>query len=69
MVIRIGGISRIDISSVRLDFVDTNGKILQANIVSGKLGSDDVSNATIIPPSVDFKVKLSANCKIFFKGK
>ena len=69
MVVRIGGISRIDISSVRLDFVDTNGKILQANIVSGKLGSDDVSNATIIPPSVDFKVKLSANYKIFFKGK
>ena len=50
MVVRIGGIKRTDVSSFRLDFVDTNGKILQANIVSDKLGSDDVRNATIIPP-------------------
>ena len=50
MVVRIGGVSRIDVSSVKLDFVDTNGKILQANVVSDKLGSDDVSNATIISP-------------------
>ena len=50
MVVRIGGINRTDVSSFRLDFVDTNGKILQANIVSDKLGSDDVRNATIIPP-------------------
>ena len=68
MVVCISGISRIDVSSVRLNFVDTNGKILQANILSDKLGSDDARNATIIHPSVDFKVKLSGNCKIFFKA-
>ena len=65
MVVRIGGIKRTDVSSFRLDFVDTNGKILQANILSDKLDSDDVRNATIIPPCVGFKVKLSGNCNIF----
>ena len=50
MVVRIGGIKQTDVSSFRLDFVDTNGKILQANILSDKLDSDDVCNATIMPP-------------------
>ena len=53
MVVRIAGINRIDVSSVRLDFFDINAKVLQANILSDKLGSDDVRNATIIPPAVD----------------
>ena len=69
MVVRIAGINRIDVSSVRLDFVDINAKVLQANILSDKLGSDDVHNATIIPPAVDFKLKLSGNCNDFFEGK
>ena len=59
MIVRIGGISRINVSSIRFDFVDTQGKILQANIFTDKLGSDDIRNATIIPPAVAFKVKLS----------
>ena len=50
MVVRIGGIKQTDVSSFRLDFVDTNGKILQANILLDKLDSDDVRNATIMPP-------------------
>ena len=50
MVVRIGGIKQTDVSSFRLDFVDTNGKILQANILSDKLDSDDVRKATIMPP-------------------
>ena len=66
MVIRIGGIDRINVSSVRLDFIDTQGKILQANILTDKIDSDDVRNASIIPPAVAFKVKLSGNCRIFF---
>ena len=66
MVIRIGGVNRIDISSIRVDFVDTQGKVLQANIVTDKLDSDDVRNATIVPPADGFKVKLSGNCNIFF---
>ena len=36
MVGRIGGISRINVLSVRLDFVDIRGKILQANILTDK---------------------------------
>ena len=66
MVIRIGGIDRINVSSVRLDFIDTQGKILQANILTDKIDSDDVRNASIIPPAVAFKVKLSGSCRIFF---
>ena len=66
MMVRIGGINRINVSSVRIDFVDTQGKILQANILTDKIGSDDVRNATIIPPAVAFKVKLSGNSHIFF---
>ena len=66
MMVRIGGINRINVSSVRIDFVDTQGKILLANILTDKIGSDDVRNATIIPPAVAFKVKLSGNSHIFF---
>ena len=65
MVIRIGGISRINVSSIRLDFVNSQGKVLQANIPTDKLSSDDVRNATIIPPLVGFRMKLSGNCHIF----
>ena len=65
MVVRIGGINRINVSSTRLDFVNTQGKVLQANILTDKLGSDDVRNATIIPPVVAFRMKLSGNYHIF----
>ena len=65
MVVRIGGINRINVSSIRLDFVNTQGKVLQANILTDKLGSDDVRNATIIPPVVAFRMKLSGNYHIF----
>lgn len=66
MVVRIGGINRINVSSIRVDFVDTQGKVLQANIPTDKLDSDDVRNATIVPPAGGFKVKLSGNCYTFF---
>lgn len=66
MVVRIGGVDRINVSSIRVDFVDTQGKVLQANIPTDKLDSDDVRNATIVPPAGGFKVKLSGNCYTFF---
>ena len=66
MVVCIGGINRINVSSIRVDFVDTQGKVLQANIPTDKLDSDDVRNATIVPPAGGFKVKLSGNCYTFF---
>ena len=65
MVVRIGGINRINVSSIRLDSVNIQGKVLQANIPTDKLGSDDVRNATIIPPVVAFRMKLSGNYHIF----
>ena len=61
MVVRIGGINRIDLSSLILNFVDIQGNILQTNILADKLDSDDVRNATIIPPAVPFKMKLTGS--------
>lgn len=61
MVVRLGGVSRIDLASVRLDIVDANGKVLQSNIKTDRLDSDDIRNATILPPTDAFKVKLTGN--------
>ena len=61
MVVRLGGVSRIDLASVRLDIVDADGKVLQSNIKTDRLDSDDIRNATIIPPTNAFKVRLTGN--------
>lgn len=61
MVVRLGGVSRIDLASVRLDIVDANGKVLQSNIKTDRLDSDDIRNATILPPTDTFKVRLTGN--------
>ena len=61
MVVRLGGVSRIDLASVRLDIVDVNGKALQSNIKTDRLDSDDIRNATILPPTDAFKVRLTGN--------
>ena len=61
MVVRLGGVSRIDLASVKLDIVDANGKVLQSNIRTDRLDSDDIRNATIIPPADAFKVRLTGN--------
>lgn len=61
MVVRLGGVSRIDLASVRLDIVDVNGKVLQSNIKTDRLDSDDIRNATILPPTDAFKVRLTGN--------
>lgn len=58
MVVHLGGENRIDLSSVRIDIVDTQGKVLQASILTDGLGTDEIRNATIIPPTEPFKVKL-----------
>ena len=61
MVVRLGGVSRIDLASVRFDIVDVNGKVLQSNIKTDRLDSDDIRNATILPPTDAFKVRLTGN--------
>ena len=61
MVVRLGGVSRIDLASVRLDIVDADGKVLRSNIKTDRLDSDDIRNATIIPPTNAFKVRLTGN--------
>lgn len=59
MVIDLGGGNRIDLSSIRLDIIDTEGNVLQSNIVTDSLGTDEIRNTTIIPPSKAFKIKLT----------
>lgn len=59
MVIHLGGGNRIDLSSIRLDIIDTEGNVLQSNIVTDSLGTDEIRNTTIIPPSKAFKIKLT----------
>ena len=58
MVVHLGGGNGIDLSSIRIDIVDTQGKVLQASIVTDGLGTDEIRNTTIIPPAKPFKVKL-----------
>ena len=65
IVVRIGGINRIDLSSLILNFVDIQGNILQAIALKDKLDSDDARNPTIIPPAVPFKMKLTGIEHIF----
>ena len=59
MVIHLGGGNRIDLSSIRLDIIDTEGNVLQSNIVTDSLGTDEIRNTTITPPSKAFKIKLT----------
>ena len=65
MVIHLGGGNRIDLSSIRLDIIDTEGNVLQKNIVTDKLGTDEIRNTTIIPPSKAFKIKLRGKSQKF----
>ena len=65
MVVRIGGINRIDLSSLILNFVDIQGNILQTIVLKDKLDPDDVRDPTIIPPAVPFKMKLTGIESIF----
>ena len=57
--IRLGGADKIDLSSIRLHLVDTDGKNLVTDISTERLDSDDVRNATILPPAEPFKIKLT----------
>ena len=65
MVVHLGGENRIDLSSVRIDIVDTQGKVLQASILTDGLGTDEIRNATIIPPAKPFKVKVRGKWQKF----
>ena len=58
MVVHLGGGNRIDLSSIRIDIMDTQGKVLQASSATDGLGTDEIRNTTIIPPAKPIKVKL-----------
>lgn len=44
IIIDLCGGNRIDLSSVRLDIIDTEGNVLQSNIVTDKLETDETRN-------------------------
>jgi len=59
MVIRIGGIARIQASSLRVDVVDTHGNMLIKDITIKELDSKDIYSTKMSPPDVPFKIRLS----------
>merc|ERR1719427_109845 len=59
MVVRLGGTKNFDLNSIKIDLVDTSGNVLQKGIGTDRLDSDEVRHATINPPSVPFKVRLT----------
>ena len=65
MVIHLGGGNRIDLSSIRLYIIDTEGNILQSDIFTDKLETDEIRNTTIIPPAKAFKIKLRGKSQKF----
>ena len=68
LVIRLGGVQRIDLTTIKLDAIDLNGTILLANISTDRLDSVGVRNATIRPPTEPFIIRLTGkiNARIHF---
>ena len=68
LVIRLGGVQRIDLTTIKLDFIDLNGTILLANISTDRLDSVGVRNSTIRPPMEPFIIRLTGktNASIYF---
>jgi len=63
MVIRIGGIDRIEASSLQVAVVDTHGNMLIKDKAIKKLGSKSIYSTKILPPDVPFKIRLSGQTK------
>lgn len=59
LVIRLGGVQRIDLTTIKLDVIGLNGTILLANISTDRLDSVRVRNATITPPAEPFIIRLT----------
>lgn len=68
LVIRLGGVQRIDLTTIKLDAIDLNATILLANISTDRLDSVGVRNATIRPPTEPFIIRLTGktNARIHF---
>lgn len=65
IIIDLGEGNRIDLSSVRLDIIDTEGNVLLSDIVTDKWETDETRNTTIMPPAKAFKIKLRGKSQKF----
>ena len=75
-VIRLGGVQRIDLTTIKLDVIGLNGTIFLAKIRTDRLGSVGVRNATFMPPAEPFIIRLTGKadaiiffCSLFFIKK
>lgn len=70
LVIRLGGVERIDLTTIKLDVIGLNGTIFLAKISTDRLNSVGVRNATFIPPTQPFMIRLTGKTDviIFFRS-
>ena len=58
MVVTIGGVERVDTSSLVIDVVDTHGRALEPELKLQHIDDMNVFQTKSIPPRYPFKVKL-----------
>ncbi|XP_057291700.1 hemicentin-1-like [Hydractinia symbiolongicarpus] len=64
MIIRLGGVHRIDMSTIRVDLVDLHGKALMSNLKLSDLdAADEVLSTMLTPPTESFRVRLTGQTK------
>lgn len=60
LIIRLGGVHRIDIATIQVDIVDLNGNALMSNLsLSGLEAGNNVLRAMFTPPAASFRVRLT----------
>ncbi|XP_057291426.1 hemicentin-1-like isoform X2 [Hydractinia symbiolongicarpus] len=60
LIIRLGGVHRIDITTIQVDIMDLNGNVLMSNLsLSGLEAGNNVLRAMFTPPAASFRVRLT----------
>merc|ERR1719290_56504 len=63
MVIRLGGVHRINMNTVTVDVVDIHSNAWSTGFKVEKLGSEDVLITAMVPPNIPFKIRLTGVTK------
>ena len=58
MVVNIGGVDRINTSTLRVDLVDVHGRPLREDVRLQHVQGTEVLQTKLVPPKYPFKVKL-----------
>ncbi|XP_057291705.1 von Willebrand factor A domain-containing protein 7-like [Hydractinia symbiolongicarpus] len=68
MIIRLGGVHRIDMNTIRVKLVDLHGEVLLSNLKLSDLDADNrVLSTMMTPPAKSFRVRLTGKLIIAFK--